>query len=249
MKEIGGQPFHTVGDKYVTALAEVSALQPILIPNISELIDARDLLDQVDGLMMTGSPSNVHPSRYGAPELEEKATPFDRRRDAVTLDLIQAALDRGLPLLCICRGFQELNVVMGGTLFPRVYEIEGRFDHRSPDSGDMSVEYAPRHPLHLEPGGFIAGLLGRAEIAINSLHHQAVDRLGAGLAVEGRAPDGTIEAVRVTDAKDFALGVQWHPEYRASENPDSVAIFRAFGDAVRARQARRLAGRLTSAAE
>ncbi len=232
-------PFHVVGDKYVRAVAEAANTQPLMLPNLAELADPRLLLDQVDGLLMTGSPSNVHPSHYRRPDLEEPSKPHDEARDAVSLGLIRAALDRGLPLFCICRGFQELNVALGGSLFARLQEVEGRMDHRSPASGDMTVDYGPRHSLRV--AGWFEKLFGRPEIEINSLHHQGIETLAPGLVAEGWAPDGTIEAVRVADAKGFAVGVQWHPEYRVMENEDSVALFAAFGEAVAARRRVRLA--------
>jgi putative glutamine amidotransferase len=144
-----------------------------------------------------------------------------------------------VPLLCICRGFQELNVVLGGTLFARVHEVPGRLDHRSPNTGHHDTDYAARHALRLTPGGQLARILGKDEIQVNSLHWQGIDRLAEGLAVEGSAPDGTIEAVSVKGARAFALGVQWHPEYKVMSNPDSVLLFRAFGEAVSKRRAAR----------
>ena len=235
MKEVGGQPFHAVGDKYVRALAVASGVLPLVMPNLGDHLDMRQLLATVDGVMLTGSPSNVHPRHYGY-QASAEAEPHDEARDAVTLPLIRAAVEGGVPLFCICRGFQELNVVMGGTLFARVHEQPGRMDHRSPNTGDMAVDYAPRHALAMTAGGVLEGVLGKRETQVNSLHWQAIDRIADGLAVEGTAPDGTIEAVSVKGAKAFALGVQWHPEYRVMDNPDSVALFKAFGNAVRSRQ-------------
>ena len=239
MKDVGGQPFHAVGDKYVRALAQVADVQPIILPNLDEFVDARSLLPLVDGLMLTGSPSNVHPSHYGA-EHSSEHEPHDPARDAVTLPLIRTALDEGVPLLAICRGFQELNVVLGGTLHPAVHSLPGRIDHRSPHTGIMTSDYAPRHALALTPGGRAAQIFGSPSIEVNSLHRQAIDRLADGLVVEGIAPDGTIEAVSVKGARSSALGVQWHPEYCAIDNPDSVKLFRAFGSAVRERHRARL---------
>jgi len=188
---------------------------------------------------MTGSVSNVHPRHYGL-AAHPAAEPHDEARDAVTLPLIRAAIAQGVPLLCICRGFQELNVVLGGTLFARVHEVAGRLDHRSPATGDHDRDYAARHAVRLTPGGQLRRILGKEEIQVNSLHWQAIDRLADGLDAEGLAPDGTIEAVAVRGAQAFALGVQWHPEYKALANPDSVLLFKAFGEAVRMRQAARL---------
>jgi len=239
MKDVGGQPFHAVGDKYVRALAEVADVQPIILPNLDEFVDARSLLPLLDGLMLTGSPSNVHPSHYGADHSAEHE-PHDPARDAVTLPLIRAAIEEGVPLLAICRGFQELNVVLGGTLHPAVHTLPGRLDHRSPQTGTMAGDYAPRHPLLLTPGGRLAQIFGAPVVQVNSLHRQAIDRLADGLVAEGTAPDGTIEAISVKGARAFAIGVQWHPEYRAIDNPDSVKLFRAFGSAVKERMHARL---------
>lgn len=237
-KTVHGLPFHAVGDKYVRALARAAGAQPLMLPNLAELADPRPLLDQVDGLLMTGSLSNVHPDRYARADHEDASKPHDQARDAVSLDLIQAALERGLPLFCICRGFQELNVTLGGSLFPRLHEVEGRKDHRSLASGEMVLDYGPRHDLAV--AGWFAERLGKQTITINSLHHQGIETLAPGLIAEGWAPDGTIEAVRVADAKGFAIGVQWHPEYDVMTNPDSRVLFRAFGEAVAERQRRRL---------
>lgn len=238
MKEVGGLPFHAVGDKYVRAVAEAAGAVPLMIPNLGEFFDPATLLAGLDGLLMTGSVSNVHPRHYGlAPS--PAAEPHDEARDAVTLPLIRAAIDQGVPLLCICRGFQELNVVLGGTLHARVHEVPGRLDHRSPNTGHHDTDYAARHALRLVPGGQLARILGKDEIQVNSLHWQGIDRLAEGLAVEGEAPDGTIEAVSVRGARAFALGVQWHPEYKVMSNPDSVLLFRAFGEAVSKRRATR----------
>ncbi|MCC6420006.1 MAG: gamma-glutamyl-gamma-aminobutyrate hydrolase family protein [Gemmataceae bacterium] len=207
----------------------------MMIPNLGEFFDPAGLLAGLDGLLMTGSVSNVHPRHYGLPASPE-AEPHDESRDAVTLPLIRAAIEQGVPLLCICRGFQELNVVLGGTLHARVHEVPGRIDHRSPNTGDHDVDYAARHAVRLVPDGQLRRILGRDEIQVNSLHWQGIDRLAEGLAAEGTAPDGTIEAVAVKDARAFALGVQWHPEFKAMANPDSVRLFKAFGEAVRARR-------------
>lgn len=239
VKSWDGQNFHYLGDKYARSLAEVSGVLPLVIPSLGEeLIDVGDLVARIDGLLMTGSPSNVHPSHYGE-KASPEAEPFDPHRDATSLKLIREALRTGLPLLCICRGFQELNVALGGTLYPRVHEVDGRLDHRRPQSDDLDVQYGPNHSLRLVQGSAFATLFGTDTIEVNSLHWQAVKDLAPGLVAEGLAPDGTIEAVRVADAKGFALGVQWHPEYKAKENPISVKLFEAFGDAVREHAARR----------
>jgi len=243
VRDVDGQPFHTVGDKYVRALAISAGVAPLMIPSLGEdLVDLRRLLRGLDGLMMTGSPSNVHPSHYGLPETPE-AEPFDRARDATTLALIRLALAEGVPLLAICRGYQELNVALGGTLHARVHEVAGRMDHRRPQHPELDVQYGPAHPVTLRPGGPLAAMAAAAGIAgplmVNSLHWQGLDRLGDRLVVEAEAEDGTPEAVSVQGCRSFALGVQWHPEYKAWENPFSRQLFEAFGQAARARAAGR----------
>ncbi len=233
MKAADGQAFHTVGDKYVRALAVSAGAMPVMIPSLEDLTDIPGLLARLDGLMLTGSPSNVHPDHYG--QVHSPAhEPYDAERDSVTLPLIPAALAAGLPLLAICRGFQELNVALGGTLHARVHELPGREDHRRPQHDDMDVQYGERHSIALTPGGQLAALAGAETLMVNSLHWQALDRLAPDLTVEATAPDGTLEAVSVTAAKAFALGVQWHPEYKSWENPFSQRLFEAFGAAARA---------------
>jgi len=195
----------------------------------------------------TGSRSNVHPELYGD-EPTAGHEPFDHDRDAMTLDLIRKAIEAGVPLLAICRGFQELNVALGGTLDTEIQEREDRTDHRPPVSDDNDVRFALAHDVDIEPGSTLAGILGTERVAVNSLHRQAVRDLAPGLIAEAWADDGTVEAVRVADAGAFALGVQWHPEYWAGSDPPSRAIFTAFRNAAAETMARRT-GRLPAAAE
>ncbi|MHA1600045.1 MAG: gamma-glutamyl-gamma-aminobutyrate hydrolase family protein [Alphaproteobacteria bacterium] len=235
---IGGMPFHTVGDKYLRAVAGAADGIPLAIPAFGDLLDLPDLVSRLDGLLLTGSPSNVEPGHYGAPANPE-AEPHDPHRDATTLPLIRAAIDGGLPLLAICRGIQELNVALGGTLHARVHELPGREDHRRPKHEDLDVQYGPRHEVKLITGGAMARLAGSETLMVNSLHWQAIDRIAADLTVEAVAPDGTIEAVAVRNASAFAIGVQWHPEYRPLDDAFSTRLFAAFGAAARARAAAR----------
>jgi putative glutamine amidotransferase len=238
VKAIGDHPFHTVGEKYITAVSDAAGGLPFIIPALGAAYDMADLVARLDGLLLPGSPSNVAVALYGGPP-DRPESPQDPQRDATTLPLLRAALAAGLPMFCICRGAQELNVALGGTLHTRVHEVAGRFDHRSDPAKPYEERYGPCHPVALAPQGLMARLLGTREIQVNSLHWQAIDRLGEGLAVEATAADGTIEAVRVADAAGFALAVQWHPEFRATENADSLALFRAFGAAARSRAAGR----------
>ena len=239
VREQEGHPFHSVGEKYITGVALGASGLPLLIPALGDAFDHRDLVRRLDGLLVTGSPSNVAVDLYGGPP-DRADSPQDPKRDATTLPLIRAAVEDGLPLFCICRGIQELNVAFGGTLHTQVHEQPDTFDHRAP-AGDVDFRYGPRHPVDLAPDGEIARLVGSRQIEVNSLHWQAIDRLGDGLVVEGRAPDGVVEAVRVRDARSFALGVQWHPEWKVLQNPVSVALFRAFGEAARRRAEQRAA--------
>ena len=239
VREQEGHPFHMVGEKYITGVGLGAGGLPLLIPALGDAFDHRDLVRRLDGLLVTGSPSNVAVDLYGGPP-DRADSPQDPKRDATTLPLIRAAVEDGLPLFCICRGIQELNVAFGGTLHTRVHEQPDTFDHRAP-AGDVDFRYGPRHPVDLAPDGEIARLVGSRQIEVNSLHWEAIDRLADRLVIEGRAPDGVVEAVRVRDARSFALGVQWHPEWKVLQNPVSVALFRAFGDAARRRAEQRAA--------
>lgn len=235
--------WHAAPQQYLDAALAVAGVLPVMVPAFGARIDLDSLLSRVDGVLLTGAVSNVGPALYGQ-EATEAGGPYDAGRDATTLPLIRAALERGLPLLAICRGIQELNVALGGTLAAEVHEIEGRMDHREPGAGSRDERFAIRQKVALRPGSCLAGIFGTGEIMVNSLHRQAVGELAPRLAVEAEAPDGTVEAVRVKDAKAFAVGVQWHPEYWAASDEASARLFRAFGDAVRdyaAGRARRLA--------
>ena len=242
VRTLDDQSFHVAGDKYVRAVARCVKGLPLVVPALGTHLDVEALVASLDGLLVTGSPSNVHPSLYDrAPGPE--AEPYDRERDDTSFPLIRAALDQGVPLLAICRGFQELNVLLGGSLHPRVHEVAGRLDHRRPQDPDPDVQYGPKHRVTFEADSRIAEIFGTREMQINSLHWQALDRVAEKLIVEGRADDGTVESVRVKDAKAFAIGVQWHPEYKAWENPLSARLFEAFGTAARSRRAARRSGK------
>ena len=238
--------FHSLGDKYARAVAEVSKCLPVMIPSLAEAMDLDALLDHFDGIVMTGAISNVHPPHYGG-EPTADHEPYDHSRDSLTLRLIRAVIDRGIPLFCVCRGYQELNVVLGGTLETEIQRGERRLDHRSRKVDNLDMKYGPVHSIAIAAGGLLEEILGRREILVNSLHRQGIAGLAPGLTIEARAPDGIIEAVSVKGAKTFAIGVQWHPEYKAASNPDSVKLFDAFGGAVRKHAAQRSALRLARA--
>jgi putative glutamine amidotransferase len=234
-----GQCYHSVGDKYARAVAEVADCIPLVIPALADVLDLEAVLDHLDGVMLTGALSNVHPPHYGGLDDPEHA-PFDQARDLLTLALVARCLQRGLPLLCICRGFQELNVALGGTLEGELQRQPGRLDHRAPSTDDLDARYGPAHDITVSPDGLLSRLLGTSRIKVNSLHRQGIGQLAECLVVEARADDGVIEAVSVAGAKSFVLGTQWHPEYKASQSPVSVRIFQGFGDAVRAFRAGRV---------
>jgi len=254
VKPISASPFHTVQEKYLTAVRQAAQCAPLILPAFGWQRDGENalglaldpLLDLLDGVLLTGSPSNVEPHHYEG-EPSAPGTEHDAQRDATTLPLIRRAIERGIPVMAICRGIQELNVAMGGTLHQRVHDVPGRFDHRSkaPRDRPLAERYAPAHPIELSRDGWLAERLGCGSIIVNSLHGQGIDRLAPGMVVEATAEDGTIEAVRIPSAPGFVLGLQWHPEYAATENPVSLSLFQAFGDAAREHAARR---RLNAAA-
>ncbi len=232
VRSFQGYDWHAAPQTYLEATLSRAGAMPLVLPAFGERIDFDAVLDRVDGVVCTGSRSNVHPSLYGVtptPAME----PFDPARDATTLPLIRTAIRRGIPLLCICRGLQELNVALGGSLLSEVQEEDGRMDHRAPESDLMEARFAIRHPVKVAAGGCLGRILGADSVDVNSLHRQAIGHLAERLQVEALADDGIIEAVSVKDAPGFTLGVQWHPEYWAATDGPSAAIFGAFGDAVR----------------
>ncbi|MGI9336386.1 MAG: gamma-glutamyl-gamma-aminobutyrate hydrolase family protein, partial [Gammaproteobacteria bacterium] len=240
-KFIEPHPFHAVGEKYIAAVTGAADALPIMIPALGEALDRQRLLEMVDGLMFTGSPSNVAPRHYGG-ALAQADIELDPHRDATTLPLIRAAVSQVVPVLAVCRGFQEMNVAYGGTLHQLVHEVQGKLDHREDKAKPLEEQYGPAHEVRLRPGGALAAIAGTDTIEVNSLHGQAVHRLGAGLRVEATAPDGIVEAFSVEGAPSFALAVQWHPEYRVLENAVSRALFARFGEACRARASARSSG-------
>jgi putative glutamine amidotransferase len=230
-RDLGEHPFHIAGQKYVDAVRLAGAMPLIAPPFARDELDA--LLDIADGVLFTGSPSNVHPAHFGE-AVHDAALPLDPVRDAWTLPLIPKVLARGMPMFAICRGTQETNVALGGSLHQAVQEQPGLADHRAPGDTPAEVQYGPSHPVDVVPGGLLAAIVGRASFEVNSVHGQGIKRLADGLRVEAVAPDGLVEAFTKPDAPGFNLCVQWHPEWRAAANPVSVQLFQAFGVAVRA---------------
>jgi putative glutamine amidotransferase len=229
---LGPHPFHAVGEKYITALLRTAGALPLLIPSLGDELGLQELVEELDGLLFTGSPSNVEPQHYGG-EPSRPGTLHDPARDATTLALIPRAIAAGVPVLGLCRGFQEMNVAFGGTLWQQVHEEPGHLVHHEDSAQPLDVQYGPSHDVQLTPGGRLRQIAGTDRICVNSLHHQAVRVLGAGLIEEARADDGVIEAFRVQAASQFALAVQWHPEWKPQENAFSMALFQNFGAAAR----------------
>jgi putative glutamine amidotransferase len=225
---------HMVGEKYARAVMEASGAAPVLIPSLAEELLFDELIERLDGLLFTGSASNVEPHRYqGAPSAP--GTLHDPARDATTLPLIRKAVAAGLPVFGICRGFQEMNVAFGGTLHQKLHEVPGHLDHRDDESQPLEVQYGPAHDVTLAPGGLLRSIAASDTLKVNSLHNQGIARLGDPLEIEAHAPDGVIEAFRVREAPRFALAVQWHPEWQVMQNPFSRALFAAFGASCRER--------------
>ncbi|NYS25934.1 gamma-glutamyl-gamma-aminobutyrate hydrolase family protein [Rhodobacteraceae bacterium 2376] len=225
-------PAHAGGTMNSEAVAEVSGCLPMLIPSDPRLVGVAELLEVCDGFLLTGGRPNVHPEEYGEPETPAHGA-FDRGRDAVALPLVRACVERGQPFMGVCRGFQEVNVAMGGTLHPEIRELPGRMNHRMPPDGSLEEKFALRHKVRFSEGGPFHRLLGAAEVMTNTLHGQGVKTPGARIVIDGWAPDDTPEALYVRDAPGFTLSVQWHPEWNAAHDPVSRPLFAAFGAAVK----------------
>jgi putative glutamine amidotransferase len=238
--------WHAAPQQYLEAAVAGARVFPVLVPSLGDRLDLDALLASVDGVMITGSKSNVHPSLYGG-DASEANGPYDPARDETTLPLIRKAIDRGVPLLAICRGIQELNVALGGTLATEIQEREGALDHRAPQSDSQDERFAIRQRVSIAPGSCLAEVFGSGDIMVNSVHRQGIGRLGERLQVEAVAEDGTVEAVSVRDAPAFAVGVQWHPEYWVGSDEASGRIFRAFGEAARRHRDMKSGGLRTAA--
>lgn len=238
--------WHAAPRSYIDAILRGANAIPVIIPSLANEQDIDEVLNHVDGVLLTGARTNVHPTHYGE-EPTEAHEPHDQERDATTLPLARKALARGIPLLAICRGIQELNVALGGTLSTEIQEEEGRRDHRGEEHDDTDVRFKIAHHINVKEGSCLAEILGTGKVSVNSLHRQAIRIPATNLAVEATADDGTIEAVSVIGAKNFAIGVQWHPEYWVDTDAPSAKIFAAFGDAARQHAAGR--GQIADAAE
>jgi putative glutamine amidotransferase len=236
-------PVQRVAERNMRAVAEAAGALPLMFAATSDITEVGALLETVHGILLTGARANVHPSRFGLEEAPAHE-PYDRERDALALALVEACVARGVPLLGICRGFQEINVAFGGSLHPEIRELPGRMNHRAPrlPNGELAAAdliFADRHDVRLTPGGVFAKLFGAETIRVNSLHGQGILQPGRRIVIEGVADDGTAEAIRIADAPGFALGVQWHAEYDTARNPVNRTLFEAFGAALKEyRQAR-----------
>jgi len=237
-KQIGPHPFQAAGEKYLRAVVDGAGCLPLVIPSLSPPLDLREILQHLDGLLLTGAYSNIEPHHY-SDEPSYPGNHHDPARDATTLGIVPLALEMGVPVLALCRGFQEVNVALGGTLHQKVHEVPGHDDHRENSDDPLGVQYAPSHPIDLAEGGLLAGIAGTREAMVNSLHGQGLRTLGRGLVVEATARDGLVEAVRLDDPGPFLLAVQWHPEWRVTENPFYLGIFQAFAAACRERASQR----------
>ena len=223
---------HRVGDRYVTAVRDICGALPLMLPALGSGADLDTLLDRIDGVILTGGASNVNPLYYGGGEARDPSL-LDARRDGVALELVCACVERNVPLFGICRGIQEMNVALGGSLHQYMHELPGRFDHRRPREKPVPVQLGARQRITLTPGGTLQRLAkGARQVMVNTLHAQGIDRLADPLTIEAVADDGTIEAVRVSDSPTFSIGVQWHAEYRTSEHALYRSLFEAFGEAV-----------------
>jgi putative glutamine amidotransferase len=229
---VGKHAFHMVGEKYIAAVRGGSGALPLLIPVLPNAIPSDEILAGVDGLFFTGALSNVAPRLYGGASPREGVLQ-DEFRDTTTLPLLKAAIASATPVLAVCRGFQELNVALGGTLHQHVQEVPGRSDHREDNAAPLDVQYGPAHDVTVRDGGLLSRIVREKTFKVNSLHGQGIDRLASGLHADAIAPDGQIEAVSMPGAKGFLFAVQWHPEWKWAQNPQSRAIFAAFGEAVR----------------
>ena len=230
---VGKHPFQMVGEKYLQAIVDAADGYPVGLPSLATGFDVPDIVHRLDGLFLTGSPSNVEPKHYLG-DASEPGTWHDPERDLAALALIPAAIRVGMPVLAVCRGYQEMNVAFGGSLHAFVHRQPGYRVHKENEDDPLDVQYGPSHRVEFAAGGLLERITGASGAAVNSLHSQGVDRLGAGLQVEAVAEDGLIEGFTVRDAPGFTLAVQWHPEWKVLDNPVSTSIFRAWGDACRA---------------
>lgn len=239
-------PVYAGGEMNASAIADVAECMPLMIPADPRFVSVAELMERCDGFLLTGGRPNVHPEEYGEVATEAHGA-FDRARDAIVLPLVRACVEQGQPFLGICRGFQEVNVAMGGTLYPEIRDLPGRMNHRMPPDGTLEEKFAIRHKVSVTPGGLFNKILGASEVMTNTLHGQGIKTAGARVVIDGQAEDGTPEALYIKDARGFTASVQWHPEWNAGEDPVSRPLFSAFGEAVHAFQTLRRAPAMANA--
>jgi putative glutamine amidotransferase len=226
-------PAQATGNMNIEAIAQVAGAIPMIVPAVPDCVDIDEIMGVCDGFLFTGGVSNVHPEEYGHEPTEAHGT-FNRDRDRVTLPLIRACVEAGQPVLGVCRGFQEFNVAMGGTLHPEIRDLPGRMNHRMPLEGTLEERFAHRHHVQILPDSRFARIFGCDKVLVNSLHGQGIDEPGRRVIVDGCTSDGTAEAITIRDAPGFAMAVQWHPEHNATLDVVSKPLFEAFGDALMA---------------
>ena len=231
-RTVGIEPAQAVMNRYVAGAMRHADVAALLVPSMPELMKASEVAARLDGLMLTGSPSNLDPALYGE-EIGDAPGPFDLARDTMTADLIKAMLDLGRPVFGVCRGFQEINVAFGGSLRRDMASSPKLIAHHAPDEVDFNGMFDHLHPVDLTPGGVLATAFGASSAVVKSVHYQGVDRLGEGLTVEARAPDGVVEAVSANVNGAAVLAVQWHPEWKPDQNVQSQIFFQLFGRALR----------------
>lgn len=232
-------PVQGVGLSNIQAVSEVAGAMPLVVPALPDHVAVTDLIGTVDGIVLTGGRPNVHPRFYGHEPTEAHGA-FDEDRDNLVLPLIRACVEAGVPILGICRGFQEFNVAYGGSLHPEIRDIPGRMNHRMDPDGTLEEKFGRMHPVRLTPGGRFARIFGADVVDVNTLHGQGILEPAERLVIEGYAEDGTAEALHVEGARGFAMAVQWHPEWRAGEDPVSRPLFEAFGRALTGAQLQRV---------
>lgn len=237
-KQIGLHPFQAVGEKYIRAIVDGAGALPVLIPSLTPSLNLRDVISRLDGLLLTGAYSNIEPHHYGI-DPSYPGNLHDPARDGTTLPLVPLAIEMRVPVLAVCRGLQEVNVALGGTLHQKVHEVPGYDDHREDTDAPLDEQYGIAHQIRLTPGGLLAKIAGSELADVNSLHGQGIRKIGRGLRIEATAPDGLIEAVSLESDRSFLLAVQWHPEWKVRENVFYLGIFEAFAAACRARAVRR----------
>ena len=237
-KMMGQHAYHSAGEKYLSALVSGAAVIPFILPSLSPTLPLREILEAMDGLFLTGSYSNIEPHHY-SDEASYEGNLHDHYRDENSLPIIALAIEMQVPVFAVCRGFQEVNVALGGSLHQKIHEVPGLNDHRENLDDDLDKQYADSHPISLVSGGLLATLAGKSDALVNSLHGQGINALANALKIEATAPDGLIEAVSLKASHPFFLAVQWHPEWKLGENPFYLSLFQAFGRACLARNSQR----------